>query len=211
MADAPPEKKEKKPSYQVSIEAEAKKTQLEIDKNIAASVDQWAAYFKVKQAKGLDEPYRAHHIYKLGADLYYTGLTADDSLAWLGLMALGPAGLAERLLEMAENYPRAYVGRLWPFLISIDRKALEALGQRVLWQREWARYDAAQKSWEARVASGASDDWRELPMTAGQRDLVQNTAVYLNILFPPGLLRGTAHDWLQANRANVKFKKGKTL
>lgn len=143
--------------------------------------------------------------YVLGADLFACGLFADDAIAMLGLMSVGPTRLATELRTVAGR-SQVYVARLWPELLKRHRDEYEARGSLVRWQRRWARYNAEFEAW---IASGRRDidDWRPKAMTASQRHLVRDTAIICSAEIPEEMDRGTAHDWLMAMGANTIFKK----
>ncbi|MES2337658.1 MAG: hypothetical protein V4537_06145 [Pseudomonadota bacterium] len=143
--------------------------------------------------------------YALGADLFACGLFAEDAVAMLGLMSIGPRHLATELREVAGPLP-IYVPRLWPELLMRQRDDYEARGSLVRWQRRWARYHVEYEAWVS-SARRHDDDWRPSPMTARQRHLVRDTANICGVAIPDQMDRGAAHDWLTAMGANTLFRK----
>lgn len=144
--------------------------------------------------------------YVFGADLFFCGLVADDALAMLGLMSIGPIRLAALLREAAGHASGIYVARLWPRLLAFRRDEYEARGRLVRWQRRWARYNIDHEAWLASPRRH-DEDWRPKPMTARQRHLVRDTAIILDQPIPDGMRCGDAHDWLMAVGANTIYRK----
>jgi hypothetical protein len=177
-----------------------------LEGEIAATADQRVVLLKALNSSGIEEPHRDHHAYHLGADAHYCGLASGDALAMMGLLSTGPANVGRLLVEAAKAIPNIYVGRLWPRLIDANRDEYEARGRHVAWQRRWAAYKVDHDSWVASLAD-ATDDWRARAMTSGQRHLVRDTAVLLDIDIPQGMTRGAAHDWLTRHGANIVYRK----
>lgn len=150
--------------------------------------------------------YRDQLAYVCGADLVYCGLTAEDALAMLGLMSIGPGRLAELLRNATKDSNHIYVTRLWPHLLAAVREQYEARGRLVRWQRRWSRYNIDFEAWLA-SSRRHDEDWRGKPMTARQRHLVRDTAIVLDRSIPAGMDCGAAHDWLAAMGANTLFRK----
>ncbi|MBA4773233.1 MAG: hypothetical protein H2054_09005 [Sphingomonas sp.] len=178
-----------------------------LERNIAATADQRAVLTKAFEHPIVVEPHRDHHAYTLGADAFYCGLATGDAHAMMGLMSTGPANVARLLLDAAKAAPNIYVTRLWPRIIDANRDEYEARGRYVSWQRRWARYKEDHDDFVDRNSSG-DDSWRDLHMTSGQRHLVQDSAVMLDIDIPEAMTRGRAHDWLMRHGANVVYRKG---
>ena len=188
--------------------AEAETLITRLESAIAATADQRRVLFKALDDAAQVEPHRDHHAYHLGADLHYCGLASGDATSWMGLMSTGPANVGRLLCEYATTSPNSYVGRAWGRLIDARREEYEARGRFVQWQRRWARYMTDAAAWAQSEANTTDAVWRALHMTSGQRALVQDCATILDIELPQGLNRGTAHDWLQRNGANVVYRKG---
>lgn len=169
------------------------------------SRDQRSVFEAAAARCGIFEVHRDQRAYTLGADLFYCNLTADDAVAMLGLMSVGPVRLAEELRAAAAREGEVYVARLWPRLLALRRDDYEARGRFVRWQRRWARYAVAVESW--RVSSRRDDeDWRAQSMTVRQRHFVRDTAIMVGCSIPEGMNRGTAHDWLLETGANTIFR-----
>lgn len=180
-----------------------------LEQNIAATADQRAVLSKAFEHPVVVEPHRDHHAYHLGADLFYCGLATGDALAMMGLMSTGPGNVARLLAEAAKATPNIYVARLWTRIIDANRDEYEARGRFVSWQRRWARYMDDQDSFLASVGSDG-ESWRDLHMSSGQRHLVQDSAIMLDIDIPDEMTRGKAHDWLMRHGANVVYRKEAT-
>lgn len=184
----------------------ARKIVARLEHEIAATADKRAVLTKAFDHPVVVEPHRDHHAYHLGADLFYCGLATGDALAMMGLMSTGPGNVARLLAEVAKIAPNVYVARLWPRIIDAGRNEYEARGRFVSWQRRWARYKAELDMWLGR-ASDDDESWRDLHMTSGQRHLVQDCAILLDIDIPEAMTRGQAHDWLMTNGANAVYRK----
>lgn len=154
---------------------------------------------------GVGQIHRDQIAFTLGADLFYCGLTAHDTIAMLGLMSIGPVRLAAELRDVAGAAP-VYVAKLWPELLMRHRDDYEARGHLVRWQRRWARYRTEFEAWLANPRRD-EDDWRTKPMTARQRHLVRDTAIVTGSGIPEDMDCGAAHDWLMASGANALFRK----
>lgn len=178
-----------------------------LEHEIAATADQRAVLTKAFEHPIVVEPHRDHHAYHLGADLFHCGLATGDALAMMGLMSTGPANVARLLMEAAKSAPNIYVARLWPRLINAGRDEYEARGRYVGWQRRWAQYKERHDAFIASHDAG-DDGWRDLHMSSGQRHLVQDSATMLDIDIPEEMTRGSAHDWLMRNGANIVYRKG---
>ena len=76
------------------------------------------------------------------------------------------------------------------------------------WEKRKAAYELDRSSWED-VRDEKGGNWRQKPMTAGQRFLASDTCMLLDIEMPEGMNRGAVADWLDANYANVTIKFGK--
>ncbi len=205
MADTPP-RQVRRTSERVHAKERAGRIAARLEAHIAATADQRAVLTKAFEHPVVVEPHRDHHAYHLGADLFYCGLATGDALAMMGLMSTGPANVARLLSDAARSAPHIYVTRLWPSLIDANRDEYEARGRHVGWQRRWSRYCALSDSWSARTDSKDSN-WRDLHMTSGQRHLVQDCSILLDIDIPEEMTRGQAHDWLMQNGANVIYRK----
>ena len=155
---------------------------------------------------GATNLHRDQVAYLFGADLFYCKLIADDALAMLGLMSVGPIRLAALLREAADHAGGIYVARLWPRLLGLRRDEYEARGRLVHWQRRWARYNIDHEVWLASPRR-LDDDWRAKPMTTRQRHLVRDTAIVLGQPIPAAMSCGAAHDWLMMVGANTIYRK----
>lgn len=189
------------------VKQRAQAVAAKLENNIAATADQRAVLTKAFEHPIVVEPHRDHHAYSLGADLFYCGLATGDALAMMGLMSTGPANVGQLLQHAARTKPNVYVARLWPTIINADREEYEARGRYVSWQRRWARYKEDHDGFAASTSSGEKS-WRDLHMTSGQRHLVQDSAIMLDMDLPDELTRGQAHDWLMQYGANVVYRPG---
>ena len=76
------------------------------------------------------------------------------------------------------------------------------------WDKRKTAYEADRSSWED-VRNDKGDNWRQKPMTAGQRFLASDACILLDIEMPEEMNRGAAAEWLDANCANITIKFGK--
>lgn len=157
---------------------------------------------------GVLEVHRDQRAFALGADGFFCGLTAQDAIAMLGLMSIGPLRLAEQLRDVEGGEKNTYVTRLWAGILARQREEYEARGQMVRWQRRWVRYNVEFEAWLA-SPQRREENWREKPMTARQRHLVRDTAIITARTIPDEMDCGAAHDWLMVAGANALYRKEK--
>ena len=155
------------------------------------------------------EPHRNWHIYSLGADLLAYGFCGYDADALMGVRGLS----ASRLIRMLQDdsgseQPERRVGDLLKSIVDKHRGELEDIGRQLSWDRRLRRYHAALADWKSQPGAVRQGRWRQRPMTARQRALVQVTAGLLDIAIPSGLDRGTAADWLERHGANLAYRGG---
>jgi hypothetical protein len=177
------------------------------EKNLATARRERRESLRDGAAPRATEPHRNWHVYALGADLADCGLQGKDALALMGLRSLPMSRLVRLLLDAHDRQPGAYLARLLPGIIDAHRDELHARGLAVSLQRRWRAYQADLASWQAQPKDLKQGSWRERPMTAEQRELVRVTATLLDVPMPEGLTRGAAADWLEANGANLNYRK----
>ncbi len=153
------------------------------------------------------EAHRNWHLYALGADLFECDLRGQDAHALMGLWSLPLQKFLELLIEAHDAQPGVYLARLLPSIIDGHRDELHARGVAVSRQRRWVEYSADLERWRTQPMNVKQGCWRDLPMTGGQRELVRVTATLLDLPLPEGMTRGSAADWLEANGANINYKK----
>jgi hypothetical protein len=166
-----------------------------------------ADFQQIESSNAANERHRNWHVSSLGADLIEYGLTGFDADAMMGLRSVA---VAQFHVLLSNAIPRsigeASIGDLLMTIIDQNRGDLEPLGRQAAWDRRWRRYHADLARWRAQPASVKEGRWREKPMTAGQRALVQITATALGASIPLDLTRGSAADWLDARGANLSYR-----
>lgn len=167
----------------------------------------WAAAQRLGGKGTTYERHRNWHASSLGADLIEYGLTGFDADAMMGLRCVPTARFLTLLAEADPlGSKTACIGDLLKTIIDQHQDELETLGRRASWERRWRRYHADLAYWRAQPDSLKEGRWREKPMTAGQRALVQITATALGVVVPLDLTRGTAADWLDRHGANLSYR-----
>lgn len=143
----------------------------------------------------------------LGFVLRNRGLVAADSWRLDGLLGESVAELVQRLTHAARQLPDGDAGAVLVRAIDMAAAELAAKGEFQAWRRRADRYFAEHDDWLA-----ADEDmrltgrWRKLRMTMDQQELIRSTCALLEIDLPGHLLRGSAHDWLDASRANLRYR-----
>lgn len=143
----------------------------------------------------------------LGFVLRARGLGAADSWRLDGLLSGSVDELIRRLTEAAHHLPSGDAGAVLVRTIDLAAAELTAKGEYAAWKRRADRYFHEHDTWlaadeEMRLTGG----WRQRRMTMGQQDLIRATCALWEIDLPGHLLRGSAHDWLDAARANLRYK-----
>lgn len=152
------------------------------------------------------EPHRDWHVYRLGADLYHSGLFGKDAFPLMGWRSLPLDEAVAMLLDANSIEPGAYIGRLLAIVVDRNREELDARGRLVSWTRRYETYLADRARWEAQPEDVRNGSWRARQMTVEQRALVLETAILLDLLIPDPLTRGEAADWLEAHGANLSYR-----
>lgn len=143
----------------------------------------------------------------LGFVLRSRGLGAADSWRLDGLLSGSVDELIRRLTEAARYLPGGDAGAVLVRAIDLAAAELSARGEYTAWKRRADRYFEEHDTWlaadeEMRLTGG----WRQRRMTMGQQDLIRATCALWETDLPGHLLRGSAHDWLDAARANLRYK-----
>ncbi|GMN14139.1 hypothetical protein [Altererythrobacter sp. MTPC7] len=149
---------------------------------------------------------RIHACASLAGSLFDRGLDHTDAPAFDGLLSLS----AHEFAELVKSLPDSDGLPMLDLVVETVRYHAEELELRSAvrhWAKRKADYDADCTSWKKRELE-VGDGWRTKPMTAGQRFLLADTALILEIEIPAGMNRGNAADWLDANGANVLRKLG---
>ncbi|KQS02262.1 hypothetical protein ASG11_15985 [Sphingomonas sp. Leaf357] len=143
----------------------------------------------------------------LGFVLRGRGLGAADSWRLDGLLSGSVDELTRRLTEAAHHLPGGDAGAVLVRAIDLAAAELAAKGEYAAWKRRADRYFKEHDAWlaadEDMRLTGA---WRQRRMTMGQQDLIRATCALWETDLPGHLLRGSAHDWLDAARANLRYK-----
>jgi hypothetical protein len=143
----------------------------------------------------------------LGFVLRGRGLGAADSWRLDGLLGESVGELVARLTAAARQLPDGDAGAVLVRAIDLAAAELAAKGEYAAWKRRADRYFEEHEAWLA-----ADDEirttgrWRDLRMTMGQQDLIRATCALLEIDMPGHLMRGSGHDWLDAARANLRYR-----
>ena len=111
----------------------------------------------------------------------------------------------ETLTQGIHGYPQLSLDALIIAIIEQNEIQLRNRAAVLQWEKRKAAYEADRSSWED-VRHVKGEDWRQKPMTAGQRFLASDTCMLLEIEMPEEMDRGSAADWLDANNANITIK-----
>lgn len=143
----------------------------------------------------------------LGFVLRGRGLAAADSWRLDGLLSESVDDLIRRLTDASRHLPGNDAGAVLVRAIDLAAAELAAKGEYAAWKRRADRYFAEHDAWlaadEEMRLTGA---WRERRMTMDQQEQIRATCALLEIDLPGHLLRGSAHDWLDAARANLRYR-----
>lgn len=151
-------------------------------------------------------PSAMHHKITLGGVLVNAGFQAFDADAFAGLLSADGASVVEMLALRSLAQPGATAAELIADLLDLNQRELAAQGLFLTWQKRMAAYIDDRSEWLARDEElRLGGEWREAPMTAGQRWLIRVTCRVLKIAMPGHLLRGQAAAWLDANGANLNY------
>ena len=143
----------------------------------------------------------------LGFVLRGRGLGAADSWRLDGLLGESVAELIGRLNAAAHQLPEGDAGAVLVRAIDLAAAELAAKGEYAAWKRRADRYFAEHEAWLAvDEEMRSSGKWREQRMTMAQQEQVRATCALLEIDLPGHQLRGSAHDWLDAARANLRYR-----
>lgn len=143
----------------------------------------------------------------LGFVLRRRGMGAADSWRLDGLLGETVGEMIARLTAASHQLPDGDAGAVLVRAIDLAAAELAAKGEFLAWKRRADRYFDEHDAWlaaddEMRTAG----DWRGLRMTMDQQDLIRATCALLEIDLPGHLMRGSAHDWLDAARANLRYR-----
>ena len=143
----------------------------------------------------------------LGFVLRRRGMGAADSWRLDGLLGETVGEMIARLTAASHQLPDGDAGAALVRAIDLAAAELAAKGEYAAWKRRADRYFVEHDAWlaaddEMRTAG----DWRGLRMTMDQQDLIRATCALIEIDLPGHLMRGSAHDWLDAARANLRYR-----
>ncbi len=143
----------------------------------------------------------------LGFVLRRRGLGAADSWRLDGLLGESAGELIARLTAASHQFPDGDAGAVLVRAIDLAAAELAAKGEYLTWKRRADRYFEEHEAWlAANDEMRATGGWRNLRMTMGQQDLIRATCALLEIDLPGHFMRGSAHDWLNAARANLRYR-----
>lgn len=143
----------------------------------------------------------------LGFVLRGRGLGAADSWRLDGLLGESVGELIARLTTASHQLPDGDAGAVLVRAIDLAAAELTAKGEYAAWKRRADRYFSEHHAWlAADDEMRATGSWRDLRMTMGQQDLIRATCALLEIDLPGHLMRGSAHDWLDTARANLRYR-----
>jgi len=143
----------------------------------------------------------------LGFVLRGRGLGAADSWRLDGLLGESVGDLIARLTTASRQVPNGDAGAVLVRAIDLAAAELAAKGEYAAWKRRADRYFDEHEAWlAADDEMRTTGNWRDLRMTMGQQDLIRATCALLEIDLPGHVMRGSAHDWLDAARANLRYR-----
>ncbi len=143
----------------------------------------------------------------LGFVLRGRGLGAADSWRLDGLLGESVGELIARLTAASHQLPNGDAGAVLVRAIDLAAAELAAKGEYAAWKRRAHRYFDEHNAWlAADNETRTTGSWRDLRMTMAQQDLIRATCALLEIDLPGHLMRGSAHDWLDAARANLRYR-----
>jgi hypothetical protein len=143
----------------------------------------------------------------LGMVLTRRGLRAADSWPLDGLLSGSMSDFMVRAGAIAEALPHLDLGAALVRIIDGSLAELQAAGMYAAWKRKAHAYFAEHRAWLDEDAALRLDGaWRAKEMTAGQQELIRATCAILQIDLPGHLLRGSAHDWIDANGASLRYR-----
>lgn len=141
---------------------------------------------------------------KLAGPLVDSSLSHKDANAFHGLLSFEAAEFAERI-SFIPGSSNMSLQELIIALVKEDHGDLEVRFGVVRWMKRKAAYADKCASWKA-AAIERGDDWRDRPMSSGQRFLIADTARLLGIEQPEDMRRGDAADWLDTHGAHLLLK-----
>ena len=105
------------------------------------------------------------------------------------LASKAPGGQSESLINLIA------------YIVGTHASALNHRAAVLNWSKRKAEYDEDCAEWHA-AEPDRDRGWRSKPMTMGQRFLIADTAMLLEIDIPEAMDRGQAADWIDANGGN---------
>lgn len=141
---------------------------------------------------------------KIAGPLVDGSLSHSDANAFHGLLSFEAAEFAERI-SLIPGSSTMTMFELIIALVKDDISDLESHFAVAKWMRRRAAYADKCASWKA-AAIERGDDWRDRPMSSGQRFLIADTARLLEIEQPEDMRRGDAADWLDTHGAHLLLK-----
>lgn len=143
----------------------------------------------------------------LGFVLRRRGMGAADSWRLDGLLGESVAEMIARLTAASRQLPDGDAGAVLVRAIDLAAAELAAKGEYAAWKRRADRYFDEHDAWlAAEDEMRTAGNWRGLCMTMDQQDLIRATCALLEIDLPGHLMRGSAHDWLDAAHANLRYR-----
>ncbi len=143
----------------------------------------------------------------LGSVLSALDLVAHHSWQLDGLLCCSIDDFRARFEAAAQFCDGEKAGRVLVRMLSDDPDALDQRGRYAAWRRRYIKYVESHRTWLfANPQMREIGKWRSARMTSGQSELVRITASALQIGLPGRLSRGEAHDWLEAQGANIRYR-----
>lgn len=141
---------------------------------------------------------------RLAGPLVDASLSQTNADAFHGLLQLEARNFNTRVAALPDWEEMTVLAAV----VALAKDEASDLGTRFAvgqWARRKASYDLDCASWrEAENAIGLQ--WRDRPMSSGQRFLVVDTARLLEIEIPAGMNRGQAADWLDRQGGHPLFR-----
>lgn len=147
------------------------------------------------------------HAMTLTAEARRIGFTGEHGEALFYLRSLPLSEYVEAVNSYANEAPEASI-------LSVEYNAVQAnmaewtvLGKHKHWERARKEYEAEVEGFQNWQAENPDKtNWRDKPATNSQYFLIWRTAEQLGIDQPINLKCGDAHDWLNKNDANLRFR-----
>jgi hypothetical protein len=148
------------------------------------------------------------HAYRLSAQDRAAGFTGEMSEARHYLRSLPARDYVRELAPFAQEAPETAIVEIELKAVLANLAGWIAKGRERLYEAARAAYKAECANFSEWAANNpGADQWKDKPATRAQWMLIRRTAVALDLDdVPTKLSRGDAHDWLDRNGANIRYK-----